>query len=322
MGILAEAHEKGFLHGKMAAWAELAHDPRVPESLRAVLQDEAKTPFEKSQAVDRFTGDAKQRRAHLSGELRHMDRAVTALNEMIEWLSSDLCIERLETTSLHHLQRAMKRDETLHPTADVLKRTNKIAESRQALPVAGTFVVQHDWAAAFKNAEGYDGHEYRLPYNKCAFEFRINGKKTVWIVHQDDEGNMQHFCFIATSVGWVFEDFDGDTAKSMEQFMERQIMAICVSLEAEVAETEVIRAPHKLNAAREKRGELPVMDHHIVSLARRVRAIGPSAGGTHRSPRLHFRRGHWRHYDDYKTWIRWTLVGNPELGFIEKEYRL
>ena len=52
-----------------------------------------------------------------------------------------------------------------------------------------------------------------------------------------------------------------------------------------------------------------------------VTVEGPGTG-THRSPRLHFRRGHWRHYEDHKTWIRWQMVGNPDLGFVEKQYRL
>jgi hypothetical protein len=43
---------------------------------------------------------------------------------------------------------------------------------------------------------------------------------------------------------------------------------------------------------------------------------------THRSPRLHFRRRHWRHFVNHKTWIKWTLVGDPDLGFIDKDYRL
>jgi hypothetical protein len=30
----------------------------------------------------------------------------------------------------------------------------------------------------------------------------------------------------------------------------------------------------------------------------------------------------WRHFVSHKTWIKWTLVGDPDLGFIDKEYRL
>jgi hypothetical protein len=104
----------------------------------------------------------------------------------------------------------------------------------------------------------------------------------------------------------------------------RNIRSICIALDAEVAVTEVIRAPHRLNHQREKQGKKPVLDHHVVNLARRSRVEPlPSAGDREARwhPRLHFRRGHWRHFEDHKTWVRWCLVGDPDLGFIDKEYR-
>lgn len=49
----------------------------------------------------------------------------------------------------------------------------------------------------------------------------------------------------------------------------------------------------------------------------------PSAGGTHASPRLHERRGHWRHlHSGDAVWVRPCLVGSPERGVVEKDYRL
>jgi hypothetical protein len=104
------------------------------------------------------------------------------------------------------------------------------------------------------------------------------------------------------------------------------IKAACISLEAKVAEIEVVRAPHKLNAARERRGKLPISDYHIINLARRQQVeplpLEHKLEAHPRSPRLHFRRGHWRHFVNHKTWINWTLVGDPDLGFIDKHYRL
>ena len=103
-----------------------------------------------------------------------------------------------------------------------------------------------------------------------------------------------------------------------------QIRAISIALDSEVAIKTLVRAPHKLNIEREKDGKPALLDYNVVMLNGSNRAnYRPYRGaGTHRSPRLHFRRGHWRHYLEHKTWVRWTLVGNPELGFIDKEYRL
>lgn len=58
----------------------------------------------------------------------------------------------------------------------------------------------------------------------------------------------------------------------------------------------------------------------VVPSMLRQRAIN---GGTHASPRLHERRGHWRNLSDgRKVWVRDCLVGNPDLGVVEKDYRV
>jgi hypothetical protein len=49
--------------------------------------------------------------------------------------------------------------------------------------------------------------------------------------------------------------------------------------------------------------------------------------GTHESPALHWRRGHWRTLHrateaETKTWIRKCLVGDPDRGYVAKNYRL
>lgn len=103
------------------------------------------------------------------------------------------------------------------------------------------------------------------------------------------------------------------------------IRAICVALEAEVAATEVVRTPHKLNHARERRGRQPIFSYHTVNLARRSRVERLPADADHEPAwrvRLHFRRGHWRHFENHKTWIKWMLVGDPDLGFVDKHYKL
>jgi len=47
-----------------------------------------------------------------------------------------------------------------------------------------------------------------------------------------------------------------------------------------------------------------------------------SLGGTHASPRFHFRRGHVRKLPEGNfTWVKYCMVGNPELGSVDKEYR-
>ena len=56
--------------------------------------------------------------------------------------------------------------------------------------------------------------------------------------------------------------------------------------------------------------------------------IGPkqektvSQGGTHASPRLHDRRGHWRNLSGKQIWVRSCKVGDASLGVVFHDYKL
>jgi hypothetical protein len=123
---------------------------------------------------------------------------------------------------------------------------------------------------------------------------------------------------------WYCDDIPRqERAKPLADMLLRQVRAACVGLDAKVIETEIVRAPEKLNKARVKRRRTPLYDYHVLDLTRRRRsATLPEESGTHASPRCHFRRGHWRHLAAFKSWIRWTLVGDPDLGFVDKHYKL
>jgi hypothetical protein len=107
----------------------------------------------------------------------------------------------------------------------------------------------------------------------------------------------------------------------------KQIRAVSIMLESEIATKQTVRAPEKLNRHREKLGRTALRDYHVVVLNRhkpRSERL-PEELQTHgerNSPRLHFRSGHWRHFPNHRTWINWQLVGNPDLGFVDKHYRL
>jgi hypothetical protein len=80
-------------------------------------------------------------------------------------------------------------------------------------------------------------------------------------------------------------------------------------------------APAKLNRQRARRGKLPIFEYHIVDIPRWAREKAEAQGGTHASPRLHWRRGHVRRLAaERKTLVRACLVGAAENGFINKDY--
>lgn len=197
------------------------------------------------------------------------------------------------------------------------------------------FVVQHDWAAAFANASDYhEGGWHRLPFEMCAFEFRISGQNVIILANQDAAGMISYLPFIEFDGVW--SPFFRKGQKSgytvpadkiddpVLKLVHAQIKAISIALEAEVAFHDVVRAPAALNKKRESKGELPLYDYRVVKLNRESKAERhvQTVPSDRRRPRLHFRRGHWRHYEAHNVWIKWMLVGDPELGYIDKEYRL
>jgi hypothetical protein len=249
--------------------------------------------------------------------------------------SKDTVLQSATTSSLHKLQAAYEAKAVL-----TLDRSSDEAQMVKLLPAYDrffkvdpqVFLVQHDWAKAFDKAEGLDG-EVPLPFEMCAFEFQISGRRLIVMClanyaaifveltgsHYWYAGRIDTLDDMATR-----ETDEPGTFSMLGIHLARNIRSICIALDAEVAVTEVIRAPHRLNHQREKQGKKPVLDHHVVNLARRSRVEPlPSAGDREARwhPRLHFRRGHWRHFEDHKTWVRWCLVGDPDLGFIDKEYR-
>ena len=255
-------------------------------------------------------------------------------------------LQRLAETGFHKCVESFRKGDVIYPGED-----GKPIKTESGRPLAemfaggdldfATFVIEHDWAAAFSKAQDFDEGEFRIPYEDVVFEFRISGHRVCAVTSTEDYLPAQVILMVETSVGWVLAScyrFAGgqwiaedlkkpDLMVPVLNLVRSQIRAVCIALEAEVAQTEVVRAPHKLNAKREKAGKQPIFDYHVVQLARRTRVaprlpdeLDPNREIHHK--RMHFVRGHWRHYEASKTWIKWHVRGDPDLGFIDKEYRL
>ena len=101
-------------------------------------------------------------------------------------------------------------------------------------------------------------------------------------------------------------------------FVSDQIRAVCIALEAQVAGQDMMRREHHGQAIGGKKES----HYSVVRLANRTGrhplAVYSAKSG---KKRLHFVRGHWRHFERHKTWIKWHVRGNTDLGFIDKEYR-
>jgi len=193
-----------------------------------------------------------------------------------------------------------------------------------------TFVVGHDWYGALNGISSSEQSEnhFRLPYQLCMFEFRMHGKSVNTLaIETDDDGIIYHHYIEFEKNKWYLVGHDDPGMMKATQLAEKQIFAICVALESQIAETKHISAGSQINKKRIKAGKTPLKNYHIVDLSKRYKTTeqttDQSNKGERKSPRLHWRRGHWRKKPDGgKTYINWMLVGNVELGFIDKHYRI
>lgn len=261
------------------------------------------------------------------------EERIAARDELDPWIDGGLRLEKTGGSAIHRLWDAEKRGLALWLLA--LPGTDPTLETPDT---AHPLVVQHDWAAAFHGADEFDAGDFRLPFEVSCFEFNISGKRVCAFVAEVGETEKEIMVFVETRTCWVMpitvyrlkeglwqpvvSDAD-DRCRALPPFIAAQVRAICVSLEAEVASTELVERPDKLNKARARRGRDLLPSYNVLYLNNRPRSLMIEGEDPTTKKRLHFRRGHWRRItEERKTWVRWCLVGNPSLGFIDKEYRL
>ncbi len=110
-----------------------------------------------------------------------------------------------------------------------------------------------------------------------------------------------------------------------------RIAGVLALLQEKLIATQLVADPAaRLNAKRERRGRLPVSgESHVLTI--NTAALRKATRGQqlhrHESPRLHWRRGHWRvlhRFSEFesKSWVRRCLVGDPARGSVHKDYRV
>jgi hypothetical protein len=94
-------------------------------------------------------------------------------------------------------------------------------------------------------------------------------------------------------------------------------------MQSDFCRTDTVPAPAALNAKRAKKGRPPIFEHKVVTLSPQQSAASDAVGGTHASPRLHWRRGHIRALPGGSiTRVRPCLVGDIARGFVSHDYKV
>ena len=185
--------------------------------------------------------------------------------------------------------------------------------------------------------DGSDPIASRLAFPQCAFAYTEDGDPGVLLMTQLNETSI-HVSGLASHRSQWFEvrpltliydqaaGYSGEgKGVTSEQLRTALVnVAYCARLLDQGASAFAIDAQRcHINTARAKKGKGPLkFAWHTVTIAPRP---GPNEqkGGTHTSPRLHDRRGHWRNYaSGKKGWVKECKVGSPSKGIVFKDYKI
>ena len=185
--------------------------------------------------------------------------------------------------------------------------------------------------------DGSDPIASRLAFTQCAFAYTEDGDPGVLLMTQLNETSI-HVSGLASHRSQWFEvrpltliydqaaGYSGEgKGVTSEQLRTALVnVAYCARLLDQGASAFAIDAQRcHINTCRAKKGKGPLkFVWHTVTIAPRP---GPNEqkGGTHTSPRLHDRRGHWRNYaSGKKGWVKECKVGSPSKGIVFKDYKI
>lgn len=184
-----------------------------------------------------------------------------------------------------------------------------------------------------------------LPFDPIILEFRSDActERVVFLATRTPEDNIMVIPFLRPPTGRWSGGFDYYVVLDLKKCYwhpspkyyatldpiwrgkERQVadvfagtIALLTSNSCDVSAQ--ITVPMKIQKNREKSGKPPLFDYRIVKLSPSKSIHGNDFGGTHRSPALHWRRGHIRHLGSRLVPISPCLVGDVLNGFIRKDY--
>ncbi len=215
--------------------------------------------------------------------------------------------------------------------------------------VVPTLSSELSLTALDQNADG----QLHLPFKDCLFDFGLNdrGERMLILACEANDGDLAFSIFFLEGGEWgtypcvlmvrkaapadtciyfrpLFEGFPLAAEPSDEnpalEWLSAKSLAALAMMDSESVKRTLVKAPKFINSKRIAKGKTPLNDYTTVTIdVDRVRRDTERLGGSHASPRLHWRRGHKRHLPDEKTtWVRPCLVGDPFAGSVSHDYAL
>ncbi|MBA89209.1 MAG: hypothetical protein CMJ43_00815 [Phyllobacteriaceae bacterium] len=218
---------------------------------------------------------------------------------------------------------------------EILHGANMIHPLNAMFRNAPLFLCQDDWDAKCQRIDGYGTGPFKAPFDYTIFELVIGTIRVFCLMDAADSVEpscavlavhpdgflMPYTTFFLVEGEWRRSAARPYGANQLIEIISRQIKAMSVLLEAGAVEANEQVISTRLNQKRLKSGKPALPNYYILTLRTRLREAGaskPYQGVV----RQHFRRGHWMRRKGVRVWRKWALVGNPDLGFVSKDYRI
>lgn len=202
-------------------------------------------------------------------------------------------------------------------------------------------------------AKASPGTIYKLPAPIVSFQVQEHGNTHIFLAEERDDVTFFYF-FSKTMLtgawvrskavvgiddqGAVFIAPDGENMVVANDYIRDYMGTPAASKWYCTASNSIMRAvevlscsnvelvqhqpPKFINKKRAAKGKVPFLSWHTIQIKCDASPGGSAdEGGTHASPRLHFRRGHIRKLPNgSRTWVRACMVGDKALGFSGHDY--
>lgn len=177
-----------------------------PGPRRDALMVQLRKVFHKEQIrLQREIAATRTRRNRIADHLQH---GVEHLEKLVEWDAGPLRLQRPTGSLLAEFCDALQEERVVDVRAKhCFASPDQIAAWTELAQSASVYVVQHDWASAFRNVRDYVDGEIKLPDDACAFEFRISDRHVIAFATEVD-GALYLQLAVQVRKGWVLFPVD------------------------------------------------------------------------------------------------------------------